>query len=185
MTRIPVSPPRWLDLTRWLLLSALCLAPQPLFIRRLLTNTLPSNAGLLEVVFGLLGLFLLYWTVRRALHAWKAGPGIVELSNAAPRIGDAIDYRVVAGNANTQLEATLICTSARFRRRTDLLVSLPLAAPVAESGRWKSEGTLTLPSSAVPTSASGDIPRIEWRIDVALKFPAGYLLKESHVFRVR
>lgn len=180
MNRHRETPPRWLEFTLWFVFITLCLAPLPWFIRRLLTHTLPSNAGLFEVVFGLLGLFLLWRVGRRGVLWLRAGPSVVETSDA--RIGEALNYRLRLGCNGS---ATLFCRERRFRRETVVRASFPLAPAVQDpaSQRWTLEGALTLPED-LPGSKPRDLPSIDWEIDVKMTFPGGAVLEETHPLRV-
>ncbi len=180
MLRLPESPRRWIEFPLWFLFIALCLAPLPGFLHALRSNTLAKNAGLLEVVFGLLGLLLLWRVGRRGVLCLRAGRSVVEVSPQPAKAGADLDYRLSLGRDAT---ATLTCIQSGFRRRTIVLASLPLAPAVAEGNRWTIAGKAPLPPDWA-TSPRGAIPTIAWRIDVRLTFPNGAVLEESHPLRV-
>lgn len=180
MIRLPERPRRWVDLTLRLLVIGLCLAPLPLFLHRLRTNTLPSNAGLLEVVFGLLGFFILWRTLRRLLLWRQAGASIVQVSDAV--VGAPLEYDLVLGREGT---ATLYCRQRKFRREVIVRVQAPLARAVFDNGlnRWRIRGRLTIPDA--PPSRNDAVPSVEWQIDVRLTFGNGAVLEEDHPLTVR
>jgi hypothetical protein len=177
MKKLPESLPRWLDFVLWAILISACLAPLPQFIHRLQTNTLPANAGLLEVVFGLVGLFLLWRVGRRFVLCRMAGLYLVEATQPA-RVGHPMDYRISIGRPGT---ATLFCRQRKYRRATVTLATTPLAAAVEDKGRWTIAGTVIVPLAPASTSTA---PRIEWEIDVKLSFANGAVLAETHPLRV-
>jgi len=164
----------------WFVFISACLAPLPQFIHRLRTHTLPANAGLLEVVFGLLGLVLLWRVGRRLLLCLRAGSSLVEVSPQPATPCSPLEYRIVLGRPGT---ATVFRHQARLRRGTVVAAEVPLSPSVADGSRWRIAGTLLLPPLPVKWDL-GLSPRFSWEITVKMTFGNGAVLEESHPLRV-
>lgn len=172
--RLRESLPRAVDFTLWLLLITLCVTPLGIYLRALQHGTASKNSGLLEVVLGLLGIFLLVRQLRLAVLYSLAGRTIVEISPAV--VGKALDVRIAQGRGNRRMEATLYCRERRGRRNVVELLKAPLTASVV--GRI--EGTLLLPKH-LPASEPA---KVDWQLEVQIHFARGFVLDEDFPLKV-
>ena len=165
--RVSESLPRPVEFLLWSALISLFLTPLGFYLRALHHGTASKNSGLLEVVFGILGVFLLVRLVRQGALYALAGRTIVEISPAT--LGQPLDYRIAQGRGQHRpMTATLYCRQRRGRRN---IVEL-LKAPLAEAVDGRIEGTVTLPDGL-----QGD-----WQIEVQISFARGFVLDEDYPF---
>ncbi|HZE96652.1 MAG TPA: hypothetical protein VE981_06485 [Planctomycetota bacterium] len=168
-----VSPPRWLEFVRSSVVIAACLVPLGYFVVALCNNAVGKNSGLLESIAGLLGLFLLVRRVRITALWILAGRTVVEVSREPAAAGQPLDYVI---EQRRTVDAALVCSQDQGRHSTQVtLVSVPL-----EAGGLRS---VTLPD-LIPAGGLGNSKRLEWHIDVRVRFGRGLVLEEEYPLRV-
>lgn len=163
---LPEDPPRWLDFSLWLGLIAACLVPLGYFVGQVRSGTVSKNAGLLEVVFGLLGLFALVRLVRVTVLQILAGSIRVEVAAEPARCRHPLDLLIAS---RRPFAAELVCLQARGR--SGILVrcgSVPLG-----SGELQTVDIPALPAAVDPR----ELWRVIWRIEIRIRFARGFVLE--------
>lgn len=117
------SPNPVLEFFLWALFISGCLWWFGTFIRALITHSVGKNSGLLESLAGLLGIFLLFHVVRKAVLRLRAGPTRVEISQEPLQAGQRLDYVI---EQTRPADATLICQQSVGRHSVETLIEVPL-----------------------------------------------------------
>jgi len=179
---VPEHWPRWVNIVLFFLAGTACLAPTVWF---LLDRTY-TTFGLLEVLFGTLGVFSLVLSLRFLVLSILIGDTTVEISREPAVVGDRLEYFILQGRpASTARDMAARVVLRRYGRRSAFTeaVSVPLGPATVESdGRRKIQGSLVVPP--IPPAGLTTTSRLEWIIDVRVRFKGGFEHEEERPFLV-
>lgn len=174
---IPEHWPRWVNILLFFLFGSGCIAPTIWF----LLDPAYTTFGLLEVLFGVLGVFSLVISIRLGVLALLVGRTIVEISKEPAVIGERLDYFLLQGRPSRSalaMDARLLLRRYGRGSAFSVQVSVPLASSTVEpDGRRRIEGSLVVPP--YPPSVLIVTSTLEWLIEVRIRFKGGHEHEED------
>jgi hypothetical protein len=179
---IPEDWARWANPLLFFVSGSAFVAPTFWFI---LDRTY-RNFGLLEVLFGILGIVFLVLCGRLVLLGSRIGETIVEISKEPARSGEALDYFILQGRAAAGVQSMEARLQLRRYTRGSIFrleVDVPLAGGAPEpDGRRKIAGSLVIPSA--PNEVLASTHKKEWLLLVKFRFKGGNEFDEDHTIQV-